>query len=229
MRMNVPTYRRRLSWLVFITVLVSGVFVAFPALDIAVSGLFFDGGFWLQDIPFLQNLRMILMAGMYVFALFVLGVFGLRFVRGQSLRAWGFALASILVGPLLLVNGVLKSFWGRARPADITIFGGDKMFTPAWVYTDQCDTNCSFTSGEGGAITTTALFIAFLAWPMLGRGGRRALGWAMGVLVMLTAGLRVAMGRHFLSDTLLSILLCTLVAALLYRLFFPLKSAGSVK
>ena len=224
MRMNMPTYRRRLFGLIALTLIVSVVFVAFPALDIAASRLFFRGGFWLQDIEFLQSLRLALMVGMNVFALFVLGVFLLRLVRGQSLRRWGFAVASILVGPLLLVNGVFKSFWGRARPADITVFGGDKEFSPAWYISDQCDFNCSFTSGEGGAIAATALLIAFLAWPKLGPRGRFWLSWAMGALTVLTAGLRVAMGRHFLSDTLLSVLLCTLVAALLYPLFFRLNN-----
>jgi len=222
--MNMPTYRRRLFGLIAFTLLVSAVFVAFPALDIAASRLFYRGGFWLQDIPFLQSLRLALMVGMNVFAIFVLGGFLLVLLRRQNLRRWGFAVASILVGPLLLVNGVFKTFWGRARPADITVFGGDKAFSPAWYISDQCDFNCSFTSGEGGAIAATALLIAFLAWPKLGPRGRFWLGWAMGALTVLTAGLRVAMGRHFLSDTLLSVLLCTLIAALLYPLFFRLNS-----
>ena len=167
---------------------------------------------------------MALIWGMYGFALLVFGVFLLRLIRRQCLRAWGFSVTTILLGPLLLVNGIFKTYWGRARPADITIFGGDKTFTPAWVYADQCDFNCSFTSGEGGAIATTALLIAFLAWPKLGKS-RRFIGWALGALVVLTAGLRVVVGQHFLSDTLLSILLCTLVAALLYPLFYPLNES----
>lgn len=225
MRMNMPTYLRQLVWLLGITLMVSVVFIAFPMLDIVTSQLFFRNGFWLHDVPFLQALRLWLIWGMYGFVAFVLGVFILRLLRRQSLRAWGFSLAVILVGPLGLVNGIFKTYWGRARPSDITIFGGDKTFSPAWYYTDQCDLNCSFTSGEGGAIATTALLIAFLAWPKLHKNGRRWLGLALGVLVVLTAGLRVVVGQHFLSDTLLSILLCTLVAALLYPLFYPLVNS----
>ncbi len=224
MRMNMPTYRRRLYGLIAATLLVSGVFVAFPALDIAVSRLFYDNGFWLSDIGFLQALRMGLMLGMYGFSFTVLAVFIFRLVRGQPVRAWGYALATILIGPLGLVNGVFKSFWGRARPADITVFGGDKAFSPAWVISDQCDFNCAFTSGEGAAAATTALLIAFLAWPKLGARGRWWLAAVLGAFVLLTAGLRVLVGQHFLSDTLLSVLLCTLIAALLYPLFFRLNS-----
>ncbi len=223
--MNMPTYHRLLIWLLATTLLVSVVFTAFPGLDIYTSSLFYRDGFWLYKIPFLQNLRLALIWGMYAFVAFVLVVFGIRLLRRQSLRAWGFSLAVILIGPLGLVNGVLKSYWGRARPADIVFFGGDKTFTPAWFYADQCDFNCSFTSGEGGAIATTALLIAFLAWPKLKPRGRRWLGVALGALTVLTAGLRVLVGQHFISDTLLSVLLCTLVAALLYPLFFPIKTA----
>ncbi len=223
MRMNMPTYLRQLIWLLAATLLVSGVFVAFPALDISTSMLFYRNGFWLHDVPFLQSLRLVLIYGMYAFAFAVLAVFLIRLLRRQPLRAWGFSLAVILLGPLGLVNGIFKTYWGRARPSDIMIFGGEKSFTPAWVYTDQCDSNCSFTSGEGGAIATTALLIAFLAWPKLKPSARRWLGWALTALVVLTAGLRVVVGQHFLSDTLLSILLCTLVAALLYPLFYPPK------
>ncbi len=221
MRMNMPIYTRLLIWLLAATLLVSAVFIAFPGLDIAASTLFYRDGFWLYKIPFLQTLRLALIWGMYVFALSVLAVFIIRLLRRQPVRAWGFSVAVILVGPLGLVNGVFKTYWGRARPADVTIFGGDKTFTPAWIYTDQCDFNCSFTSGEGGAIATVALLAAFLAWPHLQRSGRRWLGWGLGALVVLTAGLRVAVGQHFLSDTLLSILLCALVAVLLYPLFYP--------
>ncbi len=224
MRMNMPTYLRLLIWLLATTLLVSAVFIAFPGLDIAASRLFFRDGFWLYKIPFLQTLRMVLIWGMYAFAFSVLAVFIIRLLRRQSLRAWGFSLVVILIGPLGLVNGVFKTYWGRARPADITIFGGDKTFTPAWYYADQCDFNCSFTSGEGGAIAAVALLIAFLAWPKLQHSGRRWLGWALSALVVLTAGLRVAVGQHFLSDTLLSILICTLVAVLLYPLFYPFES-----
>lgn len=224
MRMNMPTYQRLLIWTLSLTLFVSVAFTAFPGLDLIASSLFYRGGFRLHDIPFLQSLRLALIWSMYGFALFVLAVFVYRLIRRQPLRAWAFSLAVILVGPLGLVNGILKAFWGRARPADIVVFGGDKTFTPAWFYADQCDLNCSFTSGEGAAAATTTLLVLFLAWPRLKAKGRRWLGAFMGLFLLLTAGLRVAVGQHFLSDTLLSILLCALVALVLYPLFFSNKT-----
>jgi len=222
MRMNMPIYHRLLIWILALTLYVSVMFTAFPGLDIYVSSLFYRNGFWLHDVPVLKALRMALIYGMYAFAVFVLAVFLVRLFHRQPLRAWGFSVAVILVAPLGLVNGLFKTYWGRARPSEIMFFGGEKTFTPAWVYSDQCDFNCSFTSGEGAAIATTALLIAFLAWRKLHKNGRRWLGAGLSALVVLTAGLRVAVGQHFLSDTLLSILLCSLVAALLYPLFYPL-------
>ena len=39
---------------------------------------------------------------------------------------------TIALGPGLLVNGILKDYWGRPRPAEISNFGGDKEFRPVW-------------------------------------------------------------------------------------------------
>ncbi len=221
--MNMPTheYQRLLIRLLAMTLIVSALFAAFPQLDIYTAAVFYQDGFWMNEVPALQFIRMALIWGMTGFALFLLLLFVLALVRRRPVRALGYALAVILTGPLFLVNSVLKNNWGRARPEDIMVFGGDKIFTPAYFYTDQCDTNCSFTSGEGGAIATVAILIAFFAWPKLGKTGRRRLLAGLGALVLFGAGLRVAMGQHFLSDTLLSILFCALVAAVFYRVFYP--------
>ncbi|MCF6272873.1 MAG: phosphatase PAP2 family protein [Rhodobacteraceae bacterium] len=218
------TYLRLLVWLLGVTLAVSALFTAFPQLDIAASALFYQDGFWLYELPALTALRRWLLWFMFAFAFGVLGWFLLALVRRWPLRAAGYSVLVILLGPLLLVNSILKDNWGRARPINIGEFGGDKLFSPAYRFTDQCGVNCSFTSGEGGAIATVAILIAFLAWPKLARNGRRWLVVALGLLVTVTAGLRVAMGQHFLSDTLLSILFVALVAAGLYRLFYPAKA-----
>lgn len=221
--MPTTTYQSILIWILALTLITTAFFAAFPQIDIAVSALFFDGGFWLNEVPLLLTIRAALIWGMYGFVLFVAGLFVVNLVKKQDLRASGYALAVIAVGPVLLVNEVLKAHWGRARPADIVEFGGELSFTPAWFFSDQCHYNCSFTSGEGGAIATTALLIAFLSWQKCEKW-RGRLMLALGGLVLVGAGLRVVMGRHFLSDTLLSILLCSLVAALLYPLFFRTRS-----
>ena len=51
---------------------------------------------------------------------------GLRYpVLGVPVRSWGYILLLYALGPGLLVDGLLKRFWGRARPADVQTFGGD--------------------------------------------------------------------------------------------------------
>ncbi len=222
--MPIIEYQRLLIWLLATTLAVSAVFAAFPQIDLYAAALFYNSGFGWNEVPALQFIRTALIWGMTGFAILIALAFGWAWLRGKPMRALGYALAVILVGPLFLVNTVLKNNWGRARPAEILQFGGDSLFTPAYLYTNECDTNCSFTSGEGGAIATVAILIAFFAWPKLGHIGRRWLVAGLSALVLLGAGLRVAMGRHFLSDTLLSILFCALVAAVLYRLFYPADS-----
>lgn len=219
------SFHHRLNWLLGITLAVSAVFTAFPQVDIYVSGLFFRSGFWLAEIPVLETIRWGLIWLMLAFAIGTLAALLLALIRRKPAKRLGYAVSVILVGPLLLVNTVLKDNWGRARPANVLPFGGDKEFTPAYLFTDQCETNCSFTSGEGGSIATVALLIGFLAWPKLGTSGRVWLGVALSLLVFVGAGLRVVTGRHFMSDTLLSALFCALVAMGLYRLFFPAKAA----
>ena len=220
--MPIYTYQRLLIWLFAITLAVSALFTSFPQLDIAVSGLFYRQGFWLHDLAALEGIRQALIWFMYIFALGTLAAFlGALVRRHSSARALGFVVMTILLGPLLLVNGVLKSYWGRARPIDITAFGGDKTFSPAYLFSDQCSTNCSFTSGEGAGIATAAILIGFLLWPKLAKKRRWVLGAMLVALVCVGAGLRVATGQHFMSDTLLSMLFCALIAAGLYRLFYP--------
>jgi len=227
--MNLPTqvYQKLLIWLLASTLAVSAVFTSFPQLDIFVSALFYRQGFWLGEIPALEWVRQILIWFMYVVALGSLGAMIWAMLRRRPAKSLKFAVVSMLLGPILLVNGILKTYWGRARPIEITEFGGEKTFTPVYYFSDQCPTNCSFTSGEGGAIAAVAIVIGFLAWPYLASRGRRVLGGALVALVVLGAGLRVAVGGHFLSDTLLSILFTALVAALVYRWFFPARDTDS--
>lgn len=225
MKLPTTSFQSQLNWLLGITLIVSAAFTSFPQVDIYISSLFYRDGFWLAEVQALDNIRLWLIWFMEAFALGTLAVFIVALLRKRPAKKLGYAVSVMLAGPLLLVNAILKTYWGRARPEDVAIFGGDKEFTSAYLFTDQCSTNCSFTSGEAGSIATVAALIAFFAWPNLGRIGRLWLGASMVGLTIVGAGLRVATGRHFMSDALLSILFCGLVAAGLYRLFYPAKAA----
>ena len=113
-----------------------------------------------------------------------------------------------------LVNGILKSMWGRARPIQIEAFGGDADFTRAWQVSDNCLSNCSFVSGEA----SSAAWMVAVVVLMVPAPWRR---WALPAVIAYAAALslnRLAFGGHFLSDILLSWALTGLVVAGLHRL-----------
>jgi lipid A 4'-phosphatase len=201
------------------------LFLAVPEIDLWSSALFFDEAdrFSHARNPVFGVIRKIFMYGLTLVALLTI-VFLIRSLsigkrRAVSLNVWGFMVASIMVGPIGFVNGILKSYWGRARPADVEYFGGDKFFTPPMIITDQCETNCSFVSGEGSAIATALIVLAIVLW-----GNMTALWRAISLYVVLPMSLfgislRIITGRHFLSDTVFGALYCALIIWAFYRLF----------
>ena len=75
----------------------------------------------------------------------------------MSGRAILFLMATLALGPGLLVNVVLKDHWGRSRPIDVTQFGGPEHFVAWWDPRGDCPSNCAFVSGDvAGAVWTIA-------------------------------------------------------------------------
>lgn len=200
-----PLLRRHLDLLVLL--LVGGLLVAVPQLDLAVSGWFYDPfeGFYLKSHPlarFIYDLvpwvsRSVL-AGLLAFLLLAWTLGRRRDLFLRYRRAALYLLLVAIVGPLLLVNGVFKEHWGRARPSQVVEFGGSKAFTRAAVPADQCEKNCSFVSGHA----STGFYFLALAFVFV---RRRRLWLAAGTAFGLGAGLvRIVQGGHFLSDVIFS-------------------------
>ncbi|MBN9059812.1 phosphatase PAP2 family protein [Kaistia sp. MMO-174] len=184
---------------------VSLFFIAFPGLDLHVAALFHaDGGFPATQNPSLVALRA-LGKNLVVLACAVL-IAGLamqlvRSPRPMPIRAshiW-FLLASLALGPGLIVNGILKSLWGRPRPIQVDLFGGAAPFETAWTISGACQSNCSFVSGEA-ASAFWLLGLVLLAPPRY----RPALAAGIGLLAFALSLNRLAFGGHFLSDILIS-------------------------
>lgn len=134
-------------------------------------------------------------------------------------RQLGFLLTTILVGPGLIVEALLKPTWGRARPKDIVEFGGQASYTPPWEITDQCMSNCAFTSGHAAI----AFWIAAYAFLLPAKW--RAAGILAGVLFGLAVGgVRMAQGAHFLSDVAAAGVIVLAVNALAARLILRERS-----
>ena len=145
-----------------------GATVAFPAIDLAASALFYEPGRgfflggWLP-VRLIRGAMPFLVGAIILAGLALLALTARRPWRGLDWRAGAFLLLALALGPGLVVNVLFKAHWGRARPAEIAAFGGTARFTPAFVPSDQCDRNCSFPAGDpanGFVLAAAGLLIA---------------------------------------------------------------------
>ncbi len=230
---------RHLYWPVYgclLALAVSAVvFVAFPGIDLAVSGWFYEPG---RGFPLGQNrtFRAVRDAGIGVSAVTIIALVvagAVWAVRPSLVHQWPFSrfgtqwlflVATMGLGAGVIINLVTKPVWGRARPVHISQFGGASEFTPAWVIAKQCKWNCSFVSGEAGA---TALVLAFCfvvpaRWRLL-----TLLAGCLFTLVISFA--RIAVGGHFLSDVVTAWLLMLLVMFILRAQIFHDAMLGPLR
>lgn len=215
-------FRPLLGLLLGMTAAVSLFFLIAPEWDIYLSGIFADGknGFPMNGNVALENLRWFYMLEML--ALCVTASMMVFFARANAdkvkipARFWDFLIGSYILGPLILVNLIFKSHWGRPRPAQIEEFGGPWNFTPPYYISDQCQLNCSFVSGEGSAIATGGILLGFIIWHMF-PNFRRILLLLIVSMSVVGVGLRYIKGKHFMSDSLLAVLFCAIIILLLHR------------
>jgi lipid A 4'-phosphatase len=202
--------------------LVSIIFICFPALDRSISSLFYDPssqwGYAKDTLPhFLHKGMPKIIFGIlgYIALLWLCGKLLKTTFLGITSRTMGFLLSSLILGPGLVVNSILKPLWGRARPSQILEFGGQADFSRAWVITDQCSGNCSFVSGHAAIGFWTIAFAAIVpgAW----RIPAMAVAFGCGILV---GGGRIVQGGHFTSDVLISGLLTIACIAFCYKKFY---------
>ncbi|MGO8915027.1 MAG: phosphatase PAP2 family protein [Stellaceae bacterium] len=212
--------RRAVAAYVAALVLAAAVFLLFPGIDLWASGLFYragDGFFLAQWAP----VRALYAGVPYLTDVIVVGVIALylwSLRRGRAVwrvdgRVAAFLLLALALGPGLLVNTVLKDHWGRARPSQVTQFGGTQAFTPAPLPAANCQRNCSFPAGHP-AIGFYLVSFAFLVRDRRRRRAATGAAIAAGAVFGLA---RLAQGGHFLSDVVFSGLLVYGVSALLYR------------
>jgi len=210
------------------TVVLSAYFVALPGVDIAISALFHSSdGFALSRDPALKMLRS---SSSWIMGLMLLGLVAtiagglIRSPRRLTLpvRRAMVLIAGLAIGSGLVVNGVLKAMWGRARPIQIEAFGGDADFSRAWQVSDQCLSNCSFVSGEGSSAAWMVAVVVLMCPPVLRP-------WVLPLTIGYGGALslnRIAFGGHFLSDTLIAWALIALVVAALHRLALACPKAA---
>lgn len=216
------TYQRLVIAYLLVFVLAQALFAAFPGIDLAVSRHFAaeGGGFdWATGLASKINLA-VRRLGEAVTALLVLAyVFGLFYarVRGDDLRLLAYPAICVALACGGIVNLLLKTHVGRARPDSLAEFGGLAEFTPAWQVAQECGRNCSFTSGEVAMAASLAFPALAILWPHLkGTGARLGAVGTVAAYIALTALLRIGLGRHYLSDAVFSVLFAAGVALVLY-------------
>ena len=203
------------------------LFAIFPKIDILISDLFFfNQKFISEEYTAIKSLRKYLKYIMIIFPIICLVILLLDFVnKKQKVRALldkrtRFALFGFIIGPIIgcgiIANLFFKENWGRARPVHIQEFGGTKIFSNAFVKSDQCDRNCSWISGE-----TSAAFSFFVGTIILRNHYFIFLNFILGFLVFFC---RLSMGGHFFSDNMFAALFMLYLAfSYRYMFYFWLK------
>ncbi len=199
---NLPKTPVLFWWLLAGTTGLALIPTAWTALDLWAAGHFLGPGstqavkawWWVEWINLYVPAAFRILVGIsLLLALWV------SFLTRTKLR-WRLPLIFIVVsgalGPGILVNSGFKDNWQRARPYQVSDFGGTQQFTRAAVMTDQCDNNCSFVSGH----VACGFFFASL---MLVAPRRRYAWGSAGLLAGWMIGFaRMADGAHWLSDVL---------------------------
>lgn len=207
---------------IFFAFLFSAIFTLFPQIDIWFSSLFYNKqeGFFLKN-NFLVSLsykavRYMVLA-IILFCLIILAMNMLKKTTLFSFRQVIFLLLVLAIGPGLIVNTALKDNRHRARPSQVMEFGGSKKFTAPLSASDQCDRNCSFSSGHA-SIGFFFVCFAFLLKK------RKAVIYFGSILFGIVIGFgRVLQGGHFLSDVIFSGIVVLLTAHIIYILLFNMR------
>lgn len=220
-----------------LSALLSLLLTLYPALDLGFSELFYKDkeGFIYYNNPFVQYLYLSIPLLTKAFVLVAILYVIWRAILYKDLKkllasAIVYIIVSALFAPGFVVNFVLKENVGRARPSQITDFGGSLYFSPAFKVSRECEKNCSFSSGHAAmAFYFTAIAYAYALRSInhiQEKKNPRLFTWLysgalfFGILVGLS---RIIMGGHFLSDVAFSCFVVLLINHMLYLCWTRLK------
>ena len=197
------------------------VFAIWPRIDLAGAHYFYDGGGFIGRTAFERFARaffnvtpFVILAGFA--ALYALRRNGVASPYAPSGRALIFLIATMAIGPGLVVNLGLKDHAHRPRPIQTQDFGGTDEFRPWYRFDGACKRNCSFVSGEAseGFWMVAPALLAPPPW----RGPAIAAALLFGAA---TSVLRMAFGGHYLSDVVLAALITLLLIEAAQLLLWP--------
>ncbi|MDB9776229.1 phosphatase PAP2 family protein [Alphaproteobacteria bacterium] len=202
---------------------ISIVFFIFPTIDISISGIFYkgDGNFFANSPDWnVYLLRKILLPSIILF-LVLLPIIGIPYclitkkkILTLTLNNLTYLLLTGILSLGIIVNVILKNLWGRVRPNDTIIFGGDQPFSIPWLKVSHCDHNCSFVSGDVSAFTLLLALILIFSKPNLSK-------YAF-ILILLISVTRIMEGGHFFSDVIMSFMITHFIIKILFDFFAKL-------
>ncbi len=119
---------------------------------------------------------------------------------------------TVALGPGLLVNGLLKNYWGRPRPSEVATLGGRWNYQPVWE---------RGIPGRGKSFPCGHCAMAFALCSLVAlrhlNPGLAAVGLIGGIgYGFLVGAARMTQGGHFPTDVLWSAVLILALIALLY-------------
>ena len=209
-----------------LTALTLAVFAAWPQTDLLVAHFFYDGGGfggsdWLARLgrDFFRVTPFVVLA-LYA-GLWLAKRRGAPLRWAPSGRAIVFLIATMAIGPGLVVNLGLKDHWHRPRPSHVQEFGGTDEFRPWYENDGACKKNCSFVSGE--AATGFWMVAPASLLPPPWRTPTIFVAFLFGIGASL---LRMAFGGHYLSDVLLGGLLTLIVVEAARQAIKPEQRSG---
>jgi membrane-associated phospholipid phosphatase len=210
--------------ILFVTALIAltlAVFALWPGLDLSVAHVFYDRGGFIGHDGLERFGRDVFRVAPFVVLAAYIALYALR--RAGVAVFWAptglgviFLIATLAIGPGLIVNLGLKDHSHRPRPVHVVAFGGSDEFRPWYRFDGACKANCSFVSGEAasGFWMVAPAVLAPPPWRAPAVAGALVFGAAASVL-------RLAFGGHFLSDVLLGGLIALLVIVVARRLLWP--------
>ncbi len=192
-------------WIPLLTTVGTAVLFHLTELDLAVSSLFFDKttSSWLglETEPWHSIYCFGYLPGLAlgIGGLFIALIGQLWSPMCRYRKAGLFLALSLIIGPGILVNAILKPNWARPRPIQVRTFGGDSDFLAVGLIGTRSDSK-SFPSGHAAM----GFFLITPGFVLLRRNRRTAhaffaLGAGAGAIMGLT---RIVQGGHFPSDVL---------------------------
>ncbi|MBU2645467.1 phosphatase PAP2 family protein [bacterium] len=197
----------------------------FTDLDLRISRHFYDPieQKWWGDKKVLIHFSYIY--GPYisgVIAFWALSLFFASFMHPRFLLKRGitlFVLLCIIIGPVIVVNGVFKDTWRRPRPRDTLELGGHHAFQKVLVIKDRNFKGRSFPSGHASSGFVLVMLYFLLKQK---RPGMRYPALLMALFWGVWLGLvRIMTGGHFTSDVLWAFALVWYISYFLYYFWFP--------